>query len=98
MFTHVAAAAPGNITAIDTHWIWQDGQRLTKEPFQIVGGEITVSQRPGLGIDLDMEQIERANALYTTMESGARDDAKGMQCLVPGWTFDPKRPCLVARV
>jgi len=97
MFTHVAAAAPGNITAIDTHWIWQDGQRLTKEPFQIVGGKITVPQRPGLGIDLDMEQIERANALYTTMESGARDDAKGMQCLVPGWTFDPKRPCLVAR-
>ena len=38
MFTHVAAAAPGKITAIDTHWIWQDGQRLTKEPLQIVGG------------------------------------------------------------
>ena len=30
MFTHVAAAAPGKITAIDTHWIWQDGQRLTQ--------------------------------------------------------------------
>ncbi len=25
MFTHVAAAATGNVTAIDTHWIWQDG-------------------------------------------------------------------------
>ena len=98
MFTHVAAAAPGKITAIDTHWIWQDGQRLTQEPLRIVDGKIAVPQRPGLGIDLDMEQIERANALYTTMESGARDDAKGMQCLVPGWRFDPKRPCLVAEV
>ncbi|HRH86469.1 MAG TPA: enolase C-terminal domain-like protein, partial [Rubrivivax sp.] len=29
MFTHVGAAAPGKVTAIDTHWIWQDGQRLT---------------------------------------------------------------------
>ena len=38
MFTHVAAAAPGRITAIDTHWIWQDGQRLTQEPFRIVDG------------------------------------------------------------
>ena len=38
MFTHVGAAAPGKVTAIDTHWIWQDGQRLTKEPLQIVGG------------------------------------------------------------
>ena len=37
MFTHVGAAAPGRVTAIDTHWIWQDGQRLTKEPLQIVG-------------------------------------------------------------
>lgn len=35
MFTQVAAAAPGKITAIDTHWIWQDGQRLTKEPLKI---------------------------------------------------------------
>ena len=30
MFTHVAAAAPGKITAIDTHWIWQDGQRADR--------------------------------------------------------------------
>jgi glucarate dehydratase len=97
MFTHVAAAAPGKTTAIDTHWIWQDGQRLTKEPLQIVGGTIAVPRRPGLGIDVDLKQIERAHALYNTMESGARDDARGMQCLVPGWTFNPKRPCLVAK-
>jgi glucarate dehydratase len=95
MFTHVGAAAPGKVTAIDTHWIWQDGQRLTKEPLRIHGGTIAVPQRPGLGIDIDLEEIERANALYTTMESGARDDARGMQCLVPGWTFNPKRACLV---
>ena len=47
MFTHVAAAAPGKITAIDTHWIWQDGQRLTHNPLQIVDGKLTVSPRPG---------------------------------------------------
>jgi glucarate dehydratase len=95
MYTHVAAAAPGRITAIDTHWIWQDGQRLTKEPLKIVDGRIDVPVGPGLGIEVDMEQIERAHALYTTMESGARDDARAMQYLVPGWGFHPKRPCLV---
>ena len=47
MFTHVAAAAPGKITAIDTHWIWQDGQRLTSEPFRIEGGRISVPETPG---------------------------------------------------
>jgi glucarate dehydratase len=96
MFTHVAAAAPGKVTAIDTHWIWQDGQRLTKEPLQITNGRIDVPDRSGLGIEVDMEQIERAHALYNTMGLGARDDARAMQFLVPGWTFNHKRPCLVS--
>ena len=96
MFTHVAAAAPGKVTAIDTHWIWQDGQRLTKEPLQIIDGRLRVPDRPGLGVEIDMEQIERAHALYNTMGLGARDDAKAMQFLVPGWKFNPKRPCLVS--
>lgn len=96
MFTHVAAAAPGAITAIDTHWIWQEGnQRLTKEPFQIKGGMVQVPQKPGLGVELDMDQVMRANALYQKQGLGARDDAQAMQFLVPGWTFDNKRPCLV---
>ena len=95
MFTHVAAAAPGKVTAIDTHWIWQDGQRLTKEPFQIVNGAIELPERPGLGIELDEQRIEAAHALYQKRGLGDRDDRVSMQYLVPGWTFDPKRPCLV---
>ncbi len=95
MFTHVAAAAPGAITAIDTHWIWQDGQRLTREPFAISGGRITVPDRPGLGVEIDLDAVEAAHALYRQHGLGARDDASAMQFLVPGWTFDNKRPCLV---
>lgn len=95
MYTHVAAAAPGRITAIDTHWIWQDGQRLTKEPLKIVGGRLTVPDKPGLGVELDMAEIEKAHALYNHIGLGDRDDAKAMQYLIPGWKFDPKRPCLV---
>jgi glucarate dehydratase len=95
MFTHVAAAAPGRITAIDTHWIWQDGQRLTREPLRIVGGMVSVPDRPGLGIEIDVEEIERAHRLYEAMDLGARDDASAMQYLIPNWKFDPKRPCLV---
>ncbi|WP_238421602.1 enolase C-terminal domain-like protein [Gordonia sp. 'Campus'] len=95
MFTHVAAAAPGEITAIDTHWIWQDGQRLTTEPYEIVDGHLTVPDRPGLGVELDMEQVDAAHQLYRTEGLGARDDAIGMQFLIPDWTFDSKRPALV---
>jgi len=95
MFTHVAAAAPGRITAIDTHWIWQDGQRLTKEPMQIRSGMVSVPDRAGLGIEIDLDQIERAHALYKAHGLGARDDAMAMQYLIPGWKFDNKRPSLV---
>jgi glucarate dehydratase len=95
MFTHAAAAAPGQITAIDTHWIWQDGQRLTKEPLRIEAGMVAVPQRPGLGIEIDLDQLDKAHALYQAHGLGARDDATAMQYLLPGWTFDNKRPCLV---
>ena len=95
MLTHVAAAAPGPITAIDTHWIWQDGQRLTKEPFKIVGGFVSVPEKPGLGVEVDMGQIDLAHQRYKGMGAGARDDAVAMQFLVPRWSFDGKRPALV---
>jgi glucarate dehydratase len=95
MFTHVGAAAPGKVTAIDTHWIWQDGQRLTREPLRIEGGMVHVPSRPGLGIELDEVELEKAHQAYKNMGLGARDDAVAMQYLIPGWTFDNKRPCLV---
>ncbi|CAB3755687.1 enolase C-terminal domain-like protein [Paraburkholderia solisilvae] len=95
MFTHVAAAAPGRITAIDTHWIWQDGQRLTREPLLIEQGQIALPQKPGLGIEVDHARLEEAHQLYLQHGLGARDDAVAMQYLIPDWRFDNKRPALV---
>lgn len=95
MFTQVAAAAPGEITAIDTHWIWQDGQRLTREPLQIINGHVAVPKKPGLGVEIDMDAVAQAHELYKGMGLGARDDAVAMQFLIPNWRFDNKRPCLV---
>ena len=95
MFTHVGAAAPGRVTAIDTHWIWQDGQHLTREPLRIEGGMVQVPQRPGLGIELDPDKLEQAHQAYRNMGLGARDDAVAMQYLIRDWKFDNKRPCLM---
>jgi glucarate dehydratase len=94
MVTQVAAAAVGAITAIDTHWIWQDGQHLTRNPLRIKDGAIRVPERPGLGVELDLDAIERAHELYLAKGLGARDDATAMQFLIPGWKFDAKRPSL----
>ncbi len=83
------------ITAIDTHWIWQDGQRLTKAPLQIVGGKVDVPKKPGLGVELDTDQLAKAHELYKGMGLGARNDAVAMQFLIPNWKFNNKQPCLV---
>jgi len=95
MVAHTAAAAPGRVTAVDTHWIWQDGQRLTKEPFAIRGGYMALPSRPGLGVEIDEAELAKAHELYKSHGLGARDDAVAMQYLVPGWKFDNKRPCMV---
>jgi glucarate dehydratase len=96
MITHCGAAAPGAYNALDTHWIWQEGlERLTVDPPRIVGGEIALPDAPGLGVRLDMDRLLAAHELYLQEALGARDDAVGMRCLVPGWEFDAKRPALV---
>jgi len=95
MFTHVAAAAPGRVTAIDTHWIWQDGENLTRNPLRIEGGLVQVPKTPGLGVELDMDALARAHELYQRKGLGARDDAAAMQFLIPGWKFNNKAPCMV---
>jgi glucarate dehydratase len=95
MFTHVGAAAPGEITALDTHWIWQDGQGLTTDPLLIRDGQIRVPTEPGLGVRIDPDRLAEAHELYREHGLGSRDDAVAMQYLVEGWEFDPKRPCLV---
>ena len=94
-FAHVAAAVPGIPSALDTHWIWQDGQNLLKDAPQIVDGRLPVPQKPGMGVTIDMERVAEANSLYKKLPFHDRDDAVAMERLIPGWKFDPKRPCLV---
>ncbi len=96
MVAQTGAAAPGEITALDTHWIWQEGtDRLTKQPMAIKDGKIKVTDAPGLGVEIDMERVAAAHKLYIDNNCGARDDARTMQYLIPDWKFDNKRPCLV---
>lgn len=97
MFVQVGAAAPGRITALDTHWIWQDGERLTKEPPVIRNGKVKVPEAPGLGVEIDQAALAEAHKLYQAMPHGSRNDAAAMQHLIPNWTFDPKTPALQPR-
>lgn len=95
IYAHSAAAAPGNITAMDTHWIWQDGQDLCKNAMKIRDGKIRIPDEPGLGIEIDMDRVMKAHELYKKLDRHDRDDSIAMQYLIPGWKFDSKKPCLV---
>ena len=96
MVVQCAAAIPGKMNGIDTHWIWQEGrERLSKEPMQIIDGCIELPKKGGLGIEIDREQILKAHKLYVDKKLGARNDAIGMQYLIKDWKFDNKKPCLV---
>ena len=96
MVVQCAAAIPGKMNGIDTHWIWQEGrERLTKEPMQIVDGCIELPKKGGLGIEVDREQVLKAHKLYIDKKLGARNDAIGIQYLIKDWKFDNKKPCLV---
>ena len=96
MCVQVGAAVPGFYNALDTHWIWQEGrERLTREPLQIKDGGIKVPDKPGLGVEVDREQVLKAHELYKKHCLGVRNDAVTMQYLIPGWKFDAKSPCLV---
>ncbi|WP_283680279.1 enolase C-terminal domain-like protein [Lentilactobacillus sp. Marseille-Q4993] len=96
MSVNAAAAAPGNIYAIDTHWIWQDGQYLTKNPLSIKNGKISLpSSSIGLGVEIDFDALKRANQLYLEHKISNRDDSIAMQYLINNWKFDPKKPAMV---
>ena len=96
MVVQCAAAIPGKMNGIDTHWIWQEGrERLTKEPMQIVDGCIELPKKGGLGIEVDREQVLKAHKLYIDNNLGARNDVIGMQYLIKDWKFDNKKPCLI---
>ena len=74
---------------------------LNKQSSRLVSGvslasrSIKVPTKPGLGIELDMGEVEKAHQLYLRHGLGARDDAIAMQYLLPGWTFNPKKPCML---
>lgn len=97
MFAHTAASALGEISPMDTHWIWQDGQNLCFDSHTITDGKIKIGNKPGLGISIDEKKLKIANDLYNSLDSKykKRDDSLAMQYLIPNWKYDNKKPSLI---
>lgn len=92
---HVAAAAPNLTYACDTHYPWQSARDevVVGGRVPIVDGYVTVSDKPGLGVELDHDQLERVKERYRKIPYRKRDDAAemrkhvdaGWQRILPRW-------------
>lgn len=78
---HVAAATPHLTYACDTHYPWQ-----SEKDEVVVGGKIpirngcvTIPEKPGLGVDLDGDQLARGKERYEKIPYKKRDDEAEMR-------------------
>jgi glucarate dehydratase len=84
--THVAATVPNLDYACDTHYPWQTEDVITRRHV-FTGGRLTVSDEPGLGVDLDRDALAVLHRRWLD-DDGAmrdRDDAAAMRKADPDW-------------
>ena len=82
MFTHVGAAARANTPPLTRTGSGRKGSTASPGTLKIEGGEVRVPDKAGRD-QLDFDRIEAAHQLYLEKGLGGRDDAIGMQYLVP---------------
>jgi glucarate dehydratase len=85
---HVAAATPHLTYACDTHYPWQSekDEVVAGGRIQITDGCVTIPEKPGLGVALDYDQLERGKERYKQVPYRKRDDAAEMRKHVdPSW-------------
>ncbi len=85
---HVAAATPHLTYACDTHYPWQSEQDevVAVGRVPIINGCVRISDMPGLGVELDYDQLARGRERYKKCPYRKRDDEAEMQKHVnPNW-------------
>ncbi|WP_225803805.1 enolase C-terminal domain-like protein [Streptomyces sp. NK15101] len=85
--TQVAATLPGLHHACDTHYPWQTEDVVTGRPV-FRAGRLTVSDAPGLGVDLDREALAVLHDRWLGDDGTFRnrDDGAAMRAAHPDWT------------
>ncbi len=78
---HVAAATPHLTYACDTHYPWQDARDevVAGGRVRIENGKVRIPDRPGLGVELDPDQLARGRERYARCAYRKRDDEAEMR-------------------
>ena len=85
---HVAAATPHLTYACDTHYPWQSEQDEVVKGGRvpIVNGCVKIPDEPGLGVELDYDQLARGRERYNKCSYRKRDDEAQMRKHIdPHW-------------
>jgi glucarate dehydratase len=88
IMAHAAAACPHLTYACDTHYPWQSARdevvRGGRVPIE--NGCVRIPDRPGLGVELDYDQVARLGERYRMLPYRRRDDEAEMREHVdPNW-------------
>jgi glucarate dehydratase len=85
---HVAAATPHLSYACDTHYPWQSARDEIVQGGRVPirNGHVRIPEKPGLGVELDHDQLARGRERYATCAYRKRDDEAEMRKHVdPEW-------------
>lgn len=83
--THLAASVQHLSYACDTHYPWQDDEVLVGGKVPIVGGCVHLTDKPGLGVELDHDKLAELHEAFKTCRIRTRNDVAQMQRFRPDW-------------
>jgi glucarate dehydratase len=86
--SHVAAACPNLTYACDTHYPWQSesDEVIVGSRIRFHEGAVVIPEKPGLGVELDYDQLARGRERYEKIPYRKRDDEAEMRKYVdPEW-------------
>lgn len=87
---HLAGATPNLTYACDTHWPWKTEEIVKPGALRFVDGSVPVPSGPGLGIEIDEDQLAALHEQYVRCGIRDRDDTGYMQSIDP--TFETASP------
>ncbi len=85
--THLGCAIPELSYAMDTHYPWQCEEVIKGGRIEFEDGSLSVSNEPGLGIELDYEKLDELHQNYLACGITDRNDEIEMQKVNPEWKF-----------
>lgn len=88
---HLAAATPNLTYACDTHYPWQSEDVIVGGKLEIKDGAVAVPDKPGLGVELDRDALDRLHQQYLKCGLLKRDDEVEMKKIDPTWEFKAVR-------